>query len=84
MISEMADLCLAMITHPHRHVRRGGFAFLILSFYGVRLIYRAWTHQHRDWLGHEIAPRWMYFLSGTLLQLPFIAYVLFVRAMAEL
>jgi hypothetical protein len=79
--SELLELTFALARAHGRHVTGGAIAFGLLAFYGLRLIYRAWIDDTQDWLGHQAAPRWMYAAGGCLLQVPFIAYILFVRGM---
>ena len=58
----------------------GGFvAFGICSAYGIRLIYLGVTNQIIDSIGMEKAPRWMYVIGGALMQIPLIAFTLFLK-----
>jgi hypothetical protein len=57
----------------------GAFAGLgMLSFYGLKLLYKGVNDDIYDWIGEKNAPRWFYIAAGIFFQLPLIAFILFL------
>jgi hypothetical protein len=56
----------------------GFIVFGCCSAYGIKLIYLGITNQIIDESGMDKAPRWMFLAGGFLIQIPLVAYIVYL------
>lgn len=59
-------------------ITAGFLPFIVLALFGVRLLIRGIRDDIYDWIGHASASRPYFIIGGIFLQLPLIAWIVFL------
>lgn len=74
----MSSIILGLSYTMTKSIGGGFIVFGFVAFYGLALFLKGVSGDTLDWLGHSVAPRWLYILSGIVLQIPLIAFAVFI------
>ena len=74
----MLDLLASASYALDRRIGAGFFGFGALALLGLTLLVRGIRDDIYDWLGHAAASRAWFVIGGVVLQLPLVAWILFL------
>ncbi|MGC3991048.1 MAG: hypothetical protein QM796_15490 [Chthoniobacteraceae bacterium] len=84
MISLLALIDLRSTYVFQNRISGGLVALGLLALFGLRFLIKGMRDDIYDYIGERYAPRWSYIAFGLGCQLPFIAFLVFLRHQAAL